>query len=94
MYTSPNGSTLLCPDRRPGALTIVQGEARYTTATGHQLDGTVGSQGELALRMVGVGGSRPLEMDANGSIDGSGVVHARQRGPACSYDFIWQKQST
>ena len=41
---------------------------------------------------VSTGGSRPLEMDASGGIDGQGTVHARQRASACSYDFVWQKQ--
>src|SRR5271169_3990082 len=50
MYTSPNGSMLLCPDRMPGPLTIAQGQARYTTDSGHQLDGTIGPQGELMMR--------------------------------------------
>ena len=53
MYTSMNGGMLPCPDRIPGPLTIAQGEARYTTATGDQLEGTVGPQGELEMRVIG-----------------------------------------
>ena len=83
-----------CPYRRAGPLTIVNGQARYTSATGRQLEGTVGPQGELALRFVappGSGGYRPIELTVSGSIDGAGTVRARQSSNSCSYDFIWQK---
>lgn len=95
MYTSSKGDMAPCPDRTPGPLTIAQGHARYTTATGYELSGSVGPQGELAMRSVPVstGGSRPLEIDATGGIDAHGSAHARQRASACSYDFVWQKQS-
>jgi hypothetical protein len=61
MYTSPNGSMLPCPDRTPGPLTIAQGQARYTTQTGNELQGPVGPKGELEMRVMAVGGSRPME---------------------------------
>jgi hypothetical protein len=94
MYTSMNGGMLPCPDRIPGPLTIVQGQARYTTATGYQLEGTVGSHGELEMQVMATGGSRPMEMRTSGAqIDSTGTVRARQIGGACSHDFIWQKQS-
>jgi hypothetical protein len=94
-YTSGNGGMLPCPDRTPGPLTIVQGQARYNTETGYQLQGTVRSQGELEMGVMAVGGSRPMEMRTSGAqIDGSGTVRARQIGGACSYDLVWQKQST
>ena len=83
-----------CPDRRAGPLTIAMGQARYTSATGRQLEGTVGSQGELAMRFVappGSGGYRPIELIVSGRIDGTGTVRARQSSNSCSYDFIWQK---
>jgi hypothetical protein len=95
MYTSPNGSMLLCPDRIPGPLTIAQGQARYTTASGNRLEGTVGPQGELEMRVMEVGGSRPMELRTSAEqIDATGTVRARQVGGACSYDFVWQKQTT
>ena len=84
-----------CPGRRAGPLTVVLGHARYTSATGRPLVGTVGSQGQLAMRLVAPpssgGGYRPFEMSVTGSIDGAGTVRARQKSNSCSYDFIWQK---
>src|SRR5271169_2225013 len=95
MYTSPNGSMLLCPDRIPGPLTIAQSQARYTTDSGHQLEGTVGPRGGLEMRVMEVGGSRPMELRTSAAqIDSAGTVRARQVGGACSYDFAWQKQPT
>ena len=83
-----------CPDRRAGPLTIVQGQAKYTSATGRPLEGTVGPQGELAMRYIAPpsgSGYRPIELAVSGSIDGAGVVRARQLSSSCSYDFVWQK---
>lgn len=94
MYTSPNGSMLLCPDRTAGPLTIAHGQARYTTQSGNQLQGTVGPNGELDLRVMAAGGSRPMEMRTSAAqIDSKGTARARQIGGACSHDFVWQKQS-
>jgi hypothetical protein len=91
-YTSPNGGMLPCPDRIPGPLTIAQGQAQYTTASGNRLEGTVGQQGELEMRVMEVGGSRPMELrTSNAEINSAGTVRARQVGGACSYDFVWQK---
>jgi hypothetical protein len=83
-----------CPDRRAGPLTIVQGQAKYTSATGRQLAGTVGPQGELSMRYLAPpsgSGYRPIELTVSGSIDSAGAVRARQRSSSCSYDFVWQK---
>jgi hypothetical protein len=93
MYTSYNGQMGRCPDRKPGPVHIMGGRAHYTTATGYRLEGTVGSQGELTMRSEMVGSSRPARLQASGIVDGSGTVHVRQRASACSYDFVWQKQS-
>jgi hypothetical protein len=93
MYTSYNGHSGMCPDRKPGTLHIVGGRVHYTAATGYRFGGTVGSQGELTMRSEMVGGSRPARMQASGAIDGSGVVHVRQMGSSCSYDFVWQRRS-
>ena len=90
MYTK-KGVSAPCPDRTPGPLTIAAGAARYTTASGYDVSGAVGPHGELALKVVVAGDSRPLELDATGDIDANGKAHARQRGPSCSYDFVWQK---
>jgi hypothetical protein len=83
-----------CPDRRAGPLTIAMGQARYTSATGYQLQGTVGSQGELAMRAIAPntsGGYRPIEITVSGRIEGTGTVRARQGSSSCSYDFSWRK---
>ena len=36
-------------------------------------------------------GSAPIDLVVNGTIDGSGTIHARQISHSCSYDFVWQK---
>jgi hypothetical protein len=33
-----------------------------------------------------------IEININGTIDGNGMVRARQMGSYCSYDLIWQKE--
>ena len=90
MYIAEKGNMAVCPDRMPGPLTIVQGQARYTDASGDPVDGTVGRQGELAMHAAEPGGARAMELDVRG-IAGNGTVHARQQGYSCSYDFVWQK---
>jgi hypothetical protein len=95
MYTALNGRMAPCPDRTPGPLTIENGHAGYAAESGHVLQGTVGPNGELDMRMapVTVGGSRPMELrSAAAGIDTAGTVRLRQIGGACSYDFVWQKQ--
>jgi hypothetical protein len=95
-YTDRNGRTGYCPNRRPGPLHIANGEARYTTATGYKLRGTVGPQGQLAMGLVAPSnarnaGSQPLNLNTNGQIDNTGTARVRQLGASCSYDFVWQK---
>ena len=95
-YTARNGQMGFCPDRRPGPLHVANGQARYTAATGYRLTGTVGPQGELAMRGIAPpntsnAGSRFIDVAANGQIDGAGMARARQLGGSCSYDFVWQK---
>jgi hypothetical protein len=93
-YVARSGQTGQCPERRAGPLTIAQGQAKYTSGTGRQLAGTVGPQGELAMRFAapqGTGGYRPVELTVNGRIDGTGTVRARQSSNSCSYDFVWRK---
>ena len=36
-------------------------------------------------------GSAPIDLVVNGTIDGSGMIHARRISHSCSYDFVWQK---
>jgi len=93
-YTTRKGQTGQCPSRRAGPLHIVKGKAHYTTATGYRVGGTVGPQGELAMRALApanMGGSQPIDLSVSGNIDPSGTAHVRQLGNACSYDFVWQK---
>ena len=95
-YTARNGNMGFCPDRRPGPLHVANGRVRYTAATGYRLTGTVGPQGELAMRVTAPpntsnAGSRFIDITANGQIDGAGMARARQLGGSCSYDFVWQK---
>jgi hypothetical protein len=93
MYTSYNGHSAMCPHRKPGPLHIEGGRAHYMTATGYRLGGTVGPQGELTMRSEMVASSRPARIQASGTVDGSGTARVRQKASACSYDFVWQKQS-
>ena len=88
------GGTATGNHRRP--LTIANGQAQYTTVNGLQYEGTVSSQGELAMRSAtparhggwaGVGKERMIF----GKIDGGGTVRARQIDYNCSHDLIWQK---
>jgi hypothetical protein len=95
-YVTRNGRAGPCPDRRAGPLHIEKGRARYTTATGYKLRGTVGPQGELELHVVAPpnssnAGAAPIDLVVNGTIAGSGTVRARQASHSCSYDFVWQK---
>jgi hypothetical protein len=94
-YVTRGGHMGQCPSRRAGPLTIFGGQAHYTTATGRKLKGTVGSQGELAMRLVtppsSGGGYRPFEISVSGNVDGAGTARVRQKSNSCSYDFVWQK---
>lgn len=94
-YTTRKGQTGPCPSRRAGPLRIVNGQVRYTTATGLRVRGTIGPQGELAMRAEAPSkwASQPIDLSVSGTIDGSGAVRVRQLSHSCSYDFIWQKAS-
>lgn len=95
-YVARNGQMGTCPERKPGPLHVANSRARYTTTTGYKFRGTVGSQGELAMRVLAPnnsGGAQPLDMNSTGAIDGSGAAHARQSSNSCSYDFVWQRQA-
>ena len=99
MYTDKTGRMAPCPNRRPGPLHIANGEVRYTTASGYKLRGTVGPQGELAMGLVAPGNARSagatsLNLNTNGQIDSTGTARVHQSGSSCSYDFVWQKQSS
>jgi hypothetical protein len=85
-----------CPERRPGSLTITQGQARFSNAsTGNQFEGTVGSHGELAMRLSSQPGARTqpgIETTGSGSIDHDGTVRLHTAARYCSYDLVWQKE--
>ena len=87
-----------CPrDARPGPLTIERGQARFSNATtGNQYEGTVGPQGELAMRLINTGawpeGVMPgNEIIVSGRIDRDGTARARTVSRACTYDLVWRK---
>jgi hypothetical protein len=84
-----------CPDRIAGPLTIVNGQPRFTIfipGKPAEFEGTIGSQGELAMRSVLPNtGARPTERMLRGRIDGTGTVRAQLSGVNCNYDFIWRK---
>ena len=86
-----------CPDRIPGPLTVTNGQAQFSISIpGRPAEfvGSVGSQGELAMRSVLPNtGARPTERILSGRIDGAATIRARLNGANCNYDFIWQKQS-
>ena len=93
-YTSRKGQMGQCPNRVAGPLTIAQGQASYTSATGYQVQGTVAPQGQLEMRASApptTGGSQPIQIILNGAIDNTGTIRARQRSNLCSYDFVWRK---
>lgn len=95
-YTSATGRIGQCGDaKRVGTLTVVNGKAGYQNRVDEVLEGTVGSQGELAMRYAGAVSKSPdpAETVTHGRIDGSGAVSARQITRWCSYDLIWQKAS-
>ena len=93
-----------CPNSAAERLTIVNGQAQYSDSGGQaqysasgsrQFEGTVGSHGELVMRMppqLGHYGNSPgAEMILVDRIDGNGTVSARRKGYYCSYDLIWQR---
>src|SRR5258707_15404324 len=86
-YISRKGVMAQCPSRIPGSLTIAQGRARYTSGSGYRLRGTVGPQGELAMRASGPSGSQPIEIRVNARIDDTVSVRARQATHSSSDDF-------
>jgi hypothetical protein len=95
-YVARNGQTGPCPDRLAGPLTVVNGQASYTTETGYRLAGTVGPQGQLALSLLAPtnssnAGSHPIDIIVNGNIDRAGTARVRESSHSCSYDFTWQK---
>jgi hypothetical protein len=88
-----------CGDiRKLGPLTIANGQARYSGfghVTKEGFNGTVGPQGELALRLAAPASKSSLgvEIITQGKIDGNGTIRARQTSRGCSYDLVWQKAS-
>jgi len=94
-YTSRKGQTAPCPPRRAGPLHIENGQARYTTAMGIRVRGTVGPQGELALQAMAPSkwANQPIDLSVSGTVDNAGTARVRQLSHSCSYDFMWQKAS-
>jgi hypothetical protein len=83
-----------CQDLQTTApLIVVDGRADRDSNLG--LEGTVGSQGEVAMRSESTPGWHGIqpsnEFTMSGRIDANGTVHARLTGRRCSYDLVWQK---
>ena len=97
MFTRPSGRMLACRDWTEGPLTIVRCQARFSTSLLVDFEGTIGSQGELAIPSVQPG--TPLALAAgtpdkrmlNGRIDNTGTVHARLNGVLRNYNYVWRK---
>jgi hypothetical protein len=83
-----------CEDVKAAPLIIVNGQARRDGNLG--FEGTVGSQGELAMRSdttPGWHGIQPSnEFTISGRIDASGMVRARLTGRRCSYDLVFHRE--
>jgi hypothetical protein len=80
-----------CGNLWDGPLTIVNGHAWYD-----RQEGTVGSQGELTMRIAPEptgkgGGNQGIELTTYGRIDANGTVRARGMNYYCAWDSIWQK---
>jgi hypothetical protein len=94
-YMTSGGRMNRCVDDwQAGPLTIVRGQARFSTINFVLLDfeGTVGSQGELAMQSVpqpGGHGGR-IEGSLNARVDNTGTARARLTA-RCTYDFVWRK---
>jgi hypothetical protein len=56
-FVSRGGNVGFCPDRKPGALTVVDGRARYISESGANLDAPVQSNGQFETGFVGADGS-------------------------------------
>ena len=80
--------------REPGtwhSLVIVNGRARLM-----RYEGTVGSQGEPAMRAASEPakyGGMTIERAITGKIDSDGTVHAHLITNNSNYDLMWQKAS-
>lgn len=87
-YTTRSGRMQRCAVYKGPSLIILNGQARLRLARG-----TVGQQGDLAMRYSAPAtrGEGVYEIAASGSIDGAGTLRARWRNYSCSYDVVWQK---
>jgi hypothetical protein len=97
-YLAGIGRVGSCPaNKKAGALHIVNGRARLSNGPGYHYEGTIGPQGELAMRLVTPAVcskcSLGVEIMVNGRIEGNGTVKARRMDYRCSYDLIWRKVS-
>ena len=73
-----------CPRwHTPDALTITNGAIH--SGTRDKWTGTVNPQGHVVLR-----NKQAMRVDAQ--IDPQGTITGQYQGPACTVDFVWQKQ--
>jgi hypothetical protein len=82
--------------RRVGPLMIANGQARYTSGASNLFEGTVGSGGQLTMRLAPRPGNKNtpgIEIMVAGTVDAGGIVRARQSGRLCAYDLVWRKLS-
>lgn len=96
-FMDDGGTRRQCPERKAESLTIVRGQTQYSSrridgTARLKLEGTVGSQGGLAMRHEPES-EDGLEFFASGRIDGNGTARVRQIGSRCNFEFTWQKEN-
>ena len=71
-----------CGNDIGGPLVAAQGRAEFTNLLGRHshFEGTIGSQGELAMRAAAIAHGDTGDIFANGRIDRDGTVRARMTG--------------
>ena len=77
-HMNKGGDMGYCQDRTPGALTVADGVARYTTQSGDTLVAQVAPNGEFEMHYVEADGSGVLR--ALGEIGDTQKVYVRQMG--------------
>lgn len=95
-YTAGTGRAGPCPgNKKARALTIMNGQARLFNGPNYYYKGTVGPQGQLAMRLEVPAScskcSLGVEIEVSGTVDGDGTIRARRTDYRCAYDLIWQK---
>lgn len=96
-YMTATGRMGRCPDEkisRTAAIIILNGQARrYSLAGLVTFEGTVGPQGEMTMRSDTPRAFGHTLRITHGTIDGAGMIRAREIGGGCSFDLIWRKEA-